>query len=80
VWHQLVGELVARHAHRPAPPAPTPATADLAALDPALHGLVVAARTHDQFLLGLSALLDGLLPAATRRPSDVCAAVVPGPA
>lgn len=66
VWHQLVGELVARHARRAAPPGAIPATADLAALDPALHGHVVIARTHDQFLFGLSALLDGLLPAATR--------------
>jgi len=66
VWHQLVGELVARHAHRPAPPAPTSPAADLAALDPGLHGHVVTARTHDQFLLGLTALLDGLLPPAGR--------------
>jgi AcrR family transcriptional regulator len=66
VWHQLVGELVARHARRQAPPAPEAAHADLAALDPGLHGHVMSARTHDQFLLGLRALLDGLLPPTGR--------------
>lgn len=71
VWHQLVGELVARHARRPAPPAPVPVAADLAGLDPGLRGHVVAARTHDQFLLGLRALLDGLLPPVGHRAAAV---------
>lgn len=67
VWHHLVGELVTRHRGGAGRPLPTPPASDLEALDPGLRGHAVSARTHDQFLLGLAALLDGLLPAVRPR-------------
>lgn len=60
VWHHLVGELVTRHASG-GPAAGSPPGTDLAALDPELRFPTVTARSHDQFLHGLTALLDGLL-------------------
>jgi AcrR family transcriptional regulator len=71
VWHHLVGEVTARHSRAWSPP-PGPDRADGAdatghASDDWKDDLRIqtaAAQTHDQFLHGLSALLDGLLPDA----------------
>lgn len=63
VWHHLLGELMARHARHALVEAPAP-QAELAASLPTIGELadhVAAARTHDQYLHGLQALLDGLL-------------------
>lgn len=57
VWHHLVGEVTTRHSrawHPPRSSGPDDTTARRHA---------VTAQAHDQFLHGLSALLDGLLPA-----------------
>lgn len=69
VWHHLVGELVTRHAHGAGPPTAAEAP-DLATIAPTLHRHAVTARTHDQFLLGLTALLDGLVPTPGRAGAD----------
>ncbi|HEX6257284.1 MAG TPA: TetR/AcrR family transcriptional regulator [Euzebyales bacterium] len=67
VWHHLVGEVTARHSRAWSPP-PAPDRAD-GGTDGAhdrwaddLSIQTTTAQTHDQFLHGLSALLDGLLP------------------
>ena len=74
VWHHLVGELVTRHTLRPGPSAPTATAPDLTAMDPVLLGHAVTARSHDQFLLGLAALLDGLVPPLPLPPPRASAA------
>jgi AcrR family transcriptional regulator len=74
VWHHLVGELVTRHAHPAGPSAPTATAPDLTAMDPVLLGHAVTARSHDQFLLGLTALLDGLVPPPSLPPPRAAAA------
>jgi AcrR family transcriptional regulator len=74
VWHHLVGEVTARHSRAWSPP-PGPRRTTGAdgggAHDGWADDLTIqtaAAQTHDQFLHGLSALLDGLLPDAA--PAD----------
>jgi AcrR family transcriptional regulator len=72
VWHHLVGEVTARHSRSWSPP-PAPDAADGAGTTgdeqagwaDDLSVQTAAAQTHDQFLHGLSALLDGLLADAS---------------
>ena len=64
VWHHLLGELTARHGRRAAAKPPVPLMADVAGDHPTLAELtdhIATARAHDQYLHGLTALLDGLL-------------------
>lgn len=67
VWHHLVGELSSRHSRqattavqpaRSDPHGPVTAPPTIMSLAPQL----AAARAHDQYLRGLTALLNGLLP------------------
>lgn len=57
VWHHLVGEVTTRHSRAWQSPGGS------APGDGIEHRHAVTAQAHDQFLHGLSALLDGLLPA-----------------
>lgn len=67
VWHHLVGELTTRHSRQAttAAPPPRPDGHDPSTAHPTIASLaphLVVARAHDQYLRGLTALLDGLLP------------------
>lgn len=64
VWQHLVGELAAHHSRHARAAEPTVPPPDVAECHPtviALSDEVASARAHDQYLHGLTALLDGLL-------------------
>ncbi len=65
VWQHLVGEVTTRHSRQAAPPSDRPPAPGHCAAHPTLIALaddIAIARAHDQYLHGLSALLDGLMP------------------
>jgi AcrR family transcriptional regulator len=74
VWHHLVGEVTARHSRTWSPPPRHARRSDADVPDDTGAGIpddmglqATRAQIHDQFLHGLSALLDGLLPGAPGR-------------